>query len=80
MMDLPITSSAVRAKEPILDLGRQLNVKGCSMRTARRKPQSAAMGFNDRSTNGKAHSHTMGLRRKEGIENAVDVASVNSSS
>src|ERR1700736_2487673 len=39
-------------------------------------PQAAVMGFNDRVADRQPHSHTLGLRRAEGIADALPVCGV----
>jgi hypothetical protein len=58
---------------------RQLQVKNRSMRTVRRGPELAAMRFNNRAANRKAHPHATILRRKEGVKDAIHMSRINSS-
>ena len=51
----------------------QLDIKNRPMRMARRGPKLTAMRFDNRTANRKPHSHALRLRRKERIENVVDV-------
>jgi len=51
----------------------QLNIEYRSMRTSRFDPDATPKGFDDRSADGKSHSHTVWLCREEGIEDMLHV-------
>jgi hypothetical protein len=65
--------SAPGVEAPPIAAGRQQYVEGRSMGLTAGHRQAPAMTFYDRPADRQPHAHAMGFRRKERIEDAIDV-------